>query len=62
MAAAVKAVNELGYADTTVSDVTNRARVSRRTFYELFSNREECLMAVLEDVVALRSSAREATS
>jgi AcrR family transcriptional regulator len=53
LAAAVRAVDELGYADTTVSDVTNRARVSRRTFYELFSNREECLIAVLEDVVAL---------
>jgi AcrR family transcriptional regulator len=53
LAAAVKAVDELGYADTSVSDVTNRARVSRRTFYELFSNREECLIAVLEDVVAL---------
>ncbi len=53
LAAAVKAIDELGYADTTVSDVTHRARVSRRTFYELFSNREECLIAVLEDVVAL---------
>ncbi len=53
LAAAVAAVDELGYADTTVSDVTSRARVSRRTFYELFSNREECLTAVLEDVVAL---------
>ncbi len=53
LAAAVRAVDELGYADTTVADVTNRARVSRRTFYELFSNREECLAAVLEDVVGL---------
>jgi AcrR family transcriptional regulator len=53
LAAAVAAVDELGYADTTVTDVTNRARVSRRTFYELFSSREECLIAVLEDVVAL---------
>jgi AcrR family transcriptional regulator len=53
LAAAVVAIDELGYADTTVSDVTNRARVSRRTFYELFSNREECLAAVLEDVVVL---------
>ncbi len=53
LAAAVIAVDELGYADTTVSDITGRARVSRRTFYELFSNREECLAAVLEDVVAL---------
>ena len=53
LAAAVVAVDELGYADTTVSDVTSRARVSRRTFYELFENREECLTAVLEDVVGL---------
>ncbi len=53
LAAAVVAVDELGYADTTVADVTSRARVSRRTFYELFKNREECLAAVLEDVVAL---------
>ncbi len=53
MAAAVAAVDELGYADTTVSDVTSRARVSRRTFYELFANREECLAAVLDDVVGL---------
>ena len=53
LAAAVGAIDELGYADTTVSDVTHRARVSRRTFYELFANREECLSTVLEDVVAL---------
>jgi AcrR family transcriptional regulator len=53
LAAAVVAVDELGYADTTVADITGRARVSRRTFYELFSNREECLAAVLEDVIAL---------
>ncbi len=53
LAAAVVAVDEFGYADTTVGDITSRARVSRRTFYELFSNREECLAAVLEDVVAL---------
>ncbi len=52
-AAAVGAVDELGYADTTVADITSRARVSRRTFYELFANREECLAAVLEDVVTL---------
>ncbi len=53
LAAAVGAVDELGYANTTVADITSRARVSRRTFYELFANREECLAAVLEGVVAL---------
>ncbi len=50
LAAAVKAVDELGYANATVTTITNRARVSRRTFYELFSSREDCLTAVLEDV------------
>ncbi len=53
LAAAVAAVDELGYVGTTVGDIASRARVSRRTFYELFANREECLAAVLEDVVAL---------
>jgi AcrR family transcriptional regulator len=53
MAGAVDAIEELGYAQTTVAHITTRARVSRRTFYELFSNREECLQAVLEDIVGL---------
>jgi AcrR family transcriptional regulator/DNA-binding MarR family transcriptional regulator len=53
LAAAVAVVDEFSYADTTVANITSRARVSRRTFYELFKNREECLAAVLEDVVAL---------
>jgi AcrR family transcriptional regulator len=53
LAAAVRAVDELGYADTTVADITSRARVSRRTFYELFSDREACLAGVLEGVLVL---------
>jgi AcrR family transcriptional regulator/DNA-binding MarR family transcriptional regulator len=44
----LRAVDELGYANATVSDITARARVSRRTFYELFANREECLASVLD--------------
>ena len=51
LAAAVRAVDELGWANTTVADVVTRSRVSRRTFYELFANREECLSAVLEDIL-----------
>jgi AcrR family transcriptional regulator len=49
LAAAVRTVDELGYAGATVAHITQRARVSRRTFYELFANREECVAAVLED-------------
>ena len=51
LAAGVRAVDELGWANTTVADVVARSRVSRRTFYELFANREECLSAVLEDIL-----------
>jgi AcrR family transcriptional regulator len=51
IAGAVCAIEELGYAQTTVGHITTRASVSRRTFYELFANREECLAAVLEDLV-----------
>ena len=49
LAAAVRTVEELGYAHATVANITRRARVSRRTFYDLFANREDCLVAVLED-------------
>ena len=51
LAAAVGSLEEVGYERTTVGSITDRARVSRRTFYELFANREECLAAVLEDVL-----------
>ena len=36
---------EQGYASVTVTDVVARARVSKRTFYQHFSDREECLLA-----------------
>jgi AcrR family transcriptional regulator len=49
LAATVRSVEELGYAGATVANITRRARVSRRTFYDLFANREDCLVAVLED-------------
>ncbi len=53
LAAAVRAVDELGWANTTVADVVARSRISRRTFYETFANREECLAAVLEEIVGV---------
>jgi AcrR family transcriptional regulator len=51
LAATVRAVDELGYEAVTVAQITARARISRRTFYELFANREECLAAVLAHAV-----------
>jgi AcrR family transcriptional regulator len=52
IAAAVPAVEKLGWSSVTVADISSQARVSRRTFYDLFENREECLLAMLEDAVA----------
>jgi AcrR family transcriptional regulator len=56
VAAMAAAVGEHGYAGTTVEDILSRARMSRRTFYQLFSNREECFLAtydaVLEEAMA----------
>src|SRR5580692_5335723 len=53
LAAAVRAVDELGWANTTVADFVARSRISRRTFYETFANREECLAAVFEDLLGV---------
>ncbi len=51
LSAAVVSIAELGYGGASVAHITARARVSRRTFYDLFANREECLLAVLQGVV-----------
>jgi AcrR family transcriptional regulator len=51
LAAAVVSIAELGYARASVAHITARARVSRRTFYDLFASREDCLLAVVQDVV-----------
>ncbi|MDI1462391.1 TetR/AcrR family transcriptional regulator [Catellatospora sp. KI3] len=43
-------VSEKGYSATTIADVVALARVSKRTFYEHFTDKEECLMALYEHV------------
>ena len=50
LAAAAAVIDELGYEQTSVARITARARVSRRTYYELFGNREACLVALLDEV------------
>lgn len=35
-----------GYADTTIADIAAEARVSKRTFYEQFAGKAECLFAL----------------
>lgn len=48
LAAAVDAVAELGYPRMTVAQVIARARVSRKTFYDIFGDREGCFLAAFE--------------
>jgi AcrR family transcriptional regulator len=38
------AVADKGYADTSVADVIARAGVSRETFYEQFSSKQDCFL------------------
>jgi len=50
--AAVPVVDEVGWSGVTVAQIATRARVSRRTFYDLFADRDDCLLAMLDDAVA----------
>jgi AcrR family transcriptional regulator len=42
------AVAAKGYADTTITDIVREAAVSRRTFYEHFPAKADCLVALYE--------------
>jgi AcrR family transcriptional regulator len=46
--AMAEAVAERGYASVTVADVVARAGVSRKTFYEHFSDKEACFLAAYD--------------
>jgi len=41
-----------GYAKATVADIVRRARTSRRTFYQHFTSRDECFVALLTEANA----------
>ncbi len=50
--AAASVVAELGYGGMNVARVASRAGVSRRTFYELFEDREDCFLELFDDALA----------
>src|ERR1700739_1664107 len=52
LAAMTDAVAELGYTATPVSEVIERAGVSRKTFYVHFRDRRDCLVAAYEQAAA----------
>ena len=49
--AMVECVDEHGYVASTISELVSRARISRRSFYEQFHNKDECLLATYDTVV-----------
>jgi AcrR family transcriptional regulator len=51
LAAMVDVAAERGAGNVTVAHVVSRSGVSRRTFYELFEDREDCLLAACEDTL-----------
>src|ERR1700679_2888168 len=52
LAAAVDTAIDVGYGAMTVAAVLDRARISRKTFYEIFANCDECFGAVVEEIFA----------
>ncbi|GAB3858255.1 TetR/AcrR family transcriptional regulator [Dactylosporangium cerinum] len=61
------AIADKGYAATTIADVVMHARVSKRTFYEHFTDKEACLMALYEQgcdylLAVVRSAATDSKS
>jgi AcrR family transcriptional regulator len=57
LAAMAEVASERGVAAASVAHVVARAGVSRRTFYDLFEDREECFLATFD--LALDHAARE---
>jgi AcrR family transcriptional regulator len=43
------AIAEKGYAAATIADVVRHARVSKRTFYEHFADKEACFLALYSE-------------
>lgn len=62
MEAVARAVAAKGYAHTTIADIVRQARVSKRTFYESFADKEACFLAACDRLSArvLESIARAA--
>jgi AcrR family transcriptional regulator/DNA-binding MarR family transcriptional regulator len=55
VSAMIDVVSERSRANTTVAHVVARSGVSRRTFYEIFDDFEDCFLAALNQSLALAS-------
>jgi AcrR family transcriptional regulator len=52
LSSAIAVVSEHGYGEMSVARVATGAGVSRRTFYDLFEDREDCFLAAFDETVA----------
>jgi AcrR family transcriptional regulator/DNA-binding MarR family transcriptional regulator len=52
LAAMIDVCAQRGVANVTVAHVVERAGISRRTFYDLFDDREECFLAAFDEAIA----------
>ena len=57
LSAMASVVSEHGLPSASVSNVVSRAGVSRRTFYELFADREECFLATFDQALSFAGAA-----
>jgi AcrR family transcriptional regulator len=61
IAGIAEAIAEHGYSGTTIAHITRAAAVSRRTFYEHFSSKDECFVVAYDTVMKeLRERVSEA--
>ncbi len=51
IAALVEVAGERGVGGVTVGRIVGRSGVSRRTFYELFEDREDCFLAAFDQAI-----------
>ncbi|HTA14816.1 MAG TPA: TetR family transcriptional regulator [Solirubrobacteraceae bacterium] len=51
LTAMVQEISERGAANVSVAHVVGRSGVSRRTFYEIFKDREDCYLAAFDDAL-----------
>ena len=61
IAAAVDTVEELGYHRLTVGQIVARSRVSRKTFYDVFEDREDCFCAAFDRTIETATAHLERT-
>jgi AcrR family transcriptional regulator len=59
LTAAAEVVAERGYHRMSVARVTGRAGVSRRTFYDLFEDREDCFLTLFDEALARATKVAE---